>query len=57
LKLLVPTDADDNITGEKTPLVSIIDDNPKSKDSMPKYFREMEKNGHRITGYTTTEER
>ena len=51
------TDAHGNITAEKTPLVSIIEDTPKPKDSMPKYFKEMERHGHRITGYTTTEER
>jgi hypothetical protein len=51
------TDAHGNITGEKMPLVSIIDDTPKPKDSMPKYFKEMEKHGLRITGYSTTEER
>jgi hypothetical protein len=43
------TDKHGNITGEKTPLVSIIDDNPKPKDSIPKHFREMERHGLRIT--------
>jgi hypothetical protein len=45
------TDKHGNITGEKTPLVSIIDDNPKPKDSMPKHFREMERQGLRITSW------
>jgi hypothetical protein len=51
------TDSHGNITGEKVPLISIIDDTPKPKDSIPKYFKEMEGHGLRITGYTTTEER
>jgi hypothetical protein len=29
----------------------------KPKDSMPKYFKEMEKHGLKITRFTTTEER
>jgi hypothetical protein len=45
------TDKHGNIIGEKTPLVSIIDDNPKPKDSMPKYFREMERHRLRITSW------
>jgi hypothetical protein len=34
-----------NITREKTPLVSMVDDDDvlNYKDSMPKYFKEMEK--------------
>jgi hypothetical protein len=51
------TDAHGNITGEKMPLVSMIDDTPKPKDSMPKYFKEMEKHGRKITSFSTTEER
>jgi hypothetical protein len=51
------TDAHGNITGEKLPIVSIIDDTPKPMESMPKYFKEMEKHGLKITGFTTTEER
>jgi hypothetical protein len=51
------TGAHGNITGEKTPIVSMIDDKPKPKDSMPKYFKEMEKHGLKITSFTTTEER
>jgi hypothetical protein len=51
------TDIHGNITGEKMPLVSIVDDTPKPKDSMPKYFKEMEKHGLKITSFTTTEER
>jgi hypothetical protein len=39
------------------PLVSMIDDTPKPKDSMPKYFKEMERYGLKITTFTTTEER
>jgi hypothetical protein len=53
------TDAHGNITGEKPPIVSMVDDTPttKPKDSMPKYFKEMEKHGQKITSFTTTEER
>jgi hypothetical protein len=51
------TDSHGNITGEKIPLVSIVDDSPKPKDSMPKYLKEMEKHGLKITSFTTTEER
>jgi hypothetical protein len=50
-------DAKGHIIGEKMPLVSMIDDKPKPKDSMPKYFKEMEKHGLKITSFTTTEER
>jgi hypothetical protein len=35
----------------------IDDTSPKPKDSMPKYFKEMERHGLKITNYTTTEER
>jgi hypothetical protein len=38
-------------------LLSIIDDTPKPKDSMPKYFKEMERHGLKITNFATTEER
>jgi hypothetical protein len=51
------TDKHGNITGEKMPLVSMLDDTPKPKDSMPKYFKEMESHGLKITSFTTTEER
>jgi hypothetical protein len=45
------TDVHGNITGEKMPLVSMVDDNPKPKDSRPKHFREMERHGLRITSW------
>ena len=45
------TDPHGNITGEKTPIVSMIDDTPKPKDSMSKYFKEMEKHGLKITSW------
>jgi hypothetical protein len=35
------TDAHRNITGEKTPIVSIINDTPEKKDTIHKHFREM----------------
>ena len=52
------TDAHGNITGEKTPIVSMVEDTSTNhpKDSMPKYFKEMERHGLKITNYTTTEE-
>jgi hypothetical protein len=45
------TDIHGNIIGEKVPLVSIVDDSPEKKDSMPKRFREMERHGLRITSW------
>ena len=40
------------------PLVSMVEDTPTTQpnDSMPKYFKEMERHGLKITNYTTTEE-
>jgi hypothetical protein len=32
-------------------VVSIVDDNPKPKDPMPKHFREMERHGLKITSW------
>jgi hypothetical protein len=53
------TCAHGNITGEKMPSISMVDDTPttKPKDSMPKYFKEMERHGLKITRFTKTEER
>jgi hypothetical protein len=51
------TDKHGNITGDKMPLVSMVEDTPEKKDPMPKYFKEMERHGLKITNYTTTEER
>ena len=45
------TDSHGNIIGEKEPLVAMLDDNPKPKDSMPKHFREMERHGVKITSW------
>ena len=49
-----------NITGEKRPILSIVEDKkePSSSYSNPKLpgsFQEMERHGLKITGYTTTE--
>jgi hypothetical protein len=44
-------DSHGNIAGEKKPLVSLIDDTSatlKPKDSMPKYFKEMERHALKI---------
>jgi hypothetical protein len=53
------TDSHGNITGEKMPLLSMVDDTPRThpKGSMSKYFKEIERRGLKITNYTTTEER
>lgn len=45
-------DAKGHIIGDKMPLVSLIDDRSKPEDSMPKYFKEMEKHGLKITRFT-----
>lgn len=52
------TDVHGNITGEKMPLVSMVEDAPINhpKHSMPAYFKDMERHGLKITDYTTTEE-
>jgi hypothetical protein len=55
------TDKHGNITGEKGPIVSIVEDNPKlsstyGKQKLPKLFEEMQRHGMKITSYTTTEE-
>jgi hypothetical protein len=47
--------------GEKGPIVSMVEDNPKlsstyGKQKLPKSFEEMQRHGVRITSYTTTEE-
>jgi hypothetical protein len=49
-----------NITGEKRPILSIVEDKkePSSSYSNPKLpgsFQEMERHGLKITSYTTTE--
>ena len=44
------TDAHGNITGEKMPLVSMVDDTPRPNDPMPNIL-EMERNGLRITSW------
>jgi hypothetical protein len=52
------TDSHGNITGEKMPLISMVDDTTtKPKDPMPKYFKEVEKHGLKITSFTTAKER
>jgi hypothetical protein len=48
-------DSKGHIIGDKMPLVSMIDDKPKPKDSLPRYFKEMEKHGLKITSFTTTD--
>jgi hypothetical protein len=63
-KFLTPgpeIDEHGNIIGEKMPLLSMVNNNrePSSlykKPKLPKSFQEMERNGLRITSYTTTEE-
>jgi hypothetical protein len=54
------TDIHGNITGEKRPILSIVEDKkePSSSYSNPKLpgsFQEMERHGLKITSYTTTE--
>jgi hypothetical protein len=51
------TDKHGNITGERGPIVSMVEDVPIThpKDSIPKYFKEMERHGLKITNYATTE--
>jgi hypothetical protein len=54
------TDIHGNITGEKRPIVSMVEDKkePSSSYSNPKLsrsFQEMERHGLKITSYTTTE--
>ena len=50
-----------NITSERMPLVSMVEDNPKlsstyKEPKLPRSFEEMQRHGVKITGYTTTEE-
>jgi hypothetical protein len=56
------TDRHGNIIGDKMPLVSMIEDNPKlsstyEKQKLPKSFEEMQRHGLKITSYTTSEDR
>ena len=56
------TDKHGNITGEKMPLVSIVNDDKElssayGKEKLPKSFEEMQRHGVKITSYTTTEDR
>jgi hypothetical protein len=37
------TDKHGNITGERMPLVSMVDNTSKPKDPMPKHIREIER--------------
>jgi hypothetical protein len=55
------TDKHGNIIGDKMPIVSMIEDNPKlsstyGKQKLPRSFEEMQRHGLKITSYTTTEE-
>ena len=50
-----------NIIGDKTPLLSIVDNDREPSSSyknpkLPPSFKEMERHGLRITNYTTTED-
>jgi hypothetical protein len=54
------TDIHGNITGEKRPIVSIVEDKKEPSSSysnpkLPRSFQEMERHGLKITSYTTTE--
>jgi hypothetical protein len=56
------TDSHGNIIGDKMPIVSMVKDDvePSSsykKPRLPRSFQEMERNGLRITSYSTTEDR
>jgi hypothetical protein len=63
-KLTMPgpeIDSHGNIIGDKTPLLSIVENDREpsssySKPKLPKSFQEMERHGLRITSYTTTED-
>jgi hypothetical protein len=49
-----------NITGEKRPILSIVEDKKEPSSSysnpkLPRSFQEMERHGLKITSYTTTE--
>jgi hypothetical protein len=51
-----------NIIGDKTPLLSIVDNDREpsssySKPKLPKSFQEMERHGVKITSYSTSEDR
>jgi hypothetical protein len=54
------TDIHGNITGEKRPILSIVEDKKEPSSSysnpkLPRSFQEMERHGLKITSYTTTE--
>jgi hypothetical protein len=54
------TDIHGNITGEKMPLVSMVEDNIElsstyRKPKLSRSFEEMQRHGVKITSYTTTE--
>ena len=55
------TDIHGNITGDKRPIVAMIDDTPRlsstyGKQKLPRSFEEMQRHGLKITNYTTTED-
>jgi hypothetical protein len=49
------TDSHGNITGDKTPLIAMVDNEPKPKKSgLPPSFEMLKKSGFKITSFHST---